>query len=110
MAISWPVKSNLFQLIFMVAHASRVLVSVSRRNNLIYPLKSFLRSEKSAMARTPLLRQLPDETHALPDPPLRFGQICLVDFKSDKFFHATALRGHGRIPDPQKRIQHCMHT
>jgi len=107
--ISWPVKSNLFKLIFMVAHASRVLVSVSHRNNLWkgnLHAEGFLRSEKSAMARTPLPAR---ETRALPKSALRFSEIDLVDFKSDKLFHAAALRRHGRIPDAQKWIDHCMH-
>src|SRR5213079_1710107 len=62
-----------------VAHASRVLVSASRRNSLwgvMHPLKIFLRSEKSAMARTPLPAR---ETRALPDPSPRLREISFVD-------------------------------
>ena len=37
---------------------------------------------------------------------LRFRQIILVDFKSDKFFNPTLLRCHRRITDAEKGIQH----
>jgi len=35
-------------------------------------------------------------------------EIGLVDFETDKFFHATALRGDGGISNPEKRIEHCL--
>ena len=53
---------------FWVAHASGVLVSASRRNNLSMNsllAVDFARSEKSAMARTPSPTR---ETRALPNP------------------------------------------
>jgi hypothetical protein len=77
----------------MVAHASRVLVSVSHETifgRVIYTLKSFLRSEKFAMARTPLPTR---ETRALPNPAARLSEIALVDFEPNKLFHTASLRG-----------------
>ena len=41
---------------------------------------------------------------------LRFGEIGLVDFEPDKFFHAAALRANGRISDSKKWIKHRLHT
>ena len=38
--------------------------------------------------------------------PLRFLEISVIDFESDKFFYATASRCHGGITDAEKRIQH----
>ena len=38
--------------------------------------------------------------------PLRFCEICVIDFKSDKSSYATALRRDRGITDPEKRIQH----
>ena len=40
----------------------------------------------------------------------RMDEIFFVDLKPDKVFHATALRGDGRIPDSEKRIEHCLHA
>jgi hypothetical protein len=52
------------------AHASRVLVSASRRNNLFYKHhvwgETADQTEKSAIARTRSLPQARDETRALP--------------------------------------------
>ena len=59
------------------------------------------------MATTPLR---PRETRALPNPALRLGEIGLVNFEADKFFNTAALRGNGRISDPKKRIEHCVHA
>src|SRR6476646_9751197 len=58
--------SNAFVLHFRVAHASRVLVSASRRNNLSQGTSAARKEElhkKSAMARTPSPAR---ETRALP--------------------------------------------
>ena len=41
------------------------------------------------------------------NPPLRFREICVVDFKSNKFFDTAALRCDRGITDAEKRIQHC---
>src|SRR4029077_3473101 len=38
--------------------------------------------------------------------PLRFREIRVIDFKSDKFFDAAALRCGCGITDAEKRIQH----
>lgn len=45
-------------------------------------------------------------TRALLNPPLRLCEISLVNFKPNKFFHATALRGDGGISYAEKRIKH----
>jgi hypothetical protein len=45
-------------------------------------------------------------TRALLNPPFRLCEISFVNFKPDKFFHATALRGDGGIPNAEKRIKH----
>jgi hypothetical protein len=42
----------------------------------------------------------------VPNPPLRLCEISLVDFKSDKFFHAAPLRRDGGISYAEKRIKH----
>ena len=40
------------------------------------------------------------------DSPLRFGEIHVIDFKSNKFFDATALRCDRGITNAQKGIEH----
>ena len=41
-----------------------------------------------------------------PEPPLRFREIGLVDFESDKFFHDATPRCESGISDAEKRIEH----
>src|SRR5688572_22031533 len=40
-------------------------------------------------------------------PSLRLREILFVDFETDEAFHTTMLGSYCRIPDPEKRIQHC---
>ena len=40
----------------------------------------------------------------------RLGEIGRVNLKPDKVFHATALRGDGRISDSEERIEHRLNA
>ena len=43
-------------------------------------------------------------------PSLRFAEIIFVDLEADKLSYAAALRSDGRVPDPEKRIEHGVHA
>ena len=64
---------------------------------------AILAFRKVAMARTPSLTH---ETRVLPNLPPRFPEIALVDFESDKLFHAAPLRSDGGVSNAKKRIEH----
>ena len=42
--------------------------------------------------------------------PLRFGEIRIIDFKTDKSFYAAPLRCDGGITNTKERIQHRSDT
>jgi hypothetical protein len=44
------------------------------------------------------------------DPSLCFGEVGLIDFKSDESFHTAALRCHGGISDAKEWINHHLNA